>query len=62
MTPPFAVFTYLVTWCITLFTLLPVKGWSVRKKLLLNCILAAGVTLFIYLLLKSGLVPLRNVY
>ena len=62
MTWPFAIFTYLVTWCITLFTLLPLQPMTLRRKLLWNTLLAAVVTLGIYLLLRSNLVPLRNVY
>ncbi len=62
MTWPLAIFTYFVTWCITIFTVLPVRGLSLKRKLLWNCLLAGLVTFFIYLLLKSGLVPLRKVY
>jgi hypothetical protein len=56
-----AIFTYLVTWCITPFLVIPFRP-TIKRGLLINTLLAAVITLGIYVLLKSGLVPLRNVY
>ncbi len=56
-----AIFTYLVTWFITPFMVLPFR-MSWRRTLLWNTLLAAVITFIIYLLVKSGLVPLRDVY
>jgi len=56
-----AAFTYLVSWCITIFMVLPFQ-LTFKRTLLWNTVLATVVTLAIYLLIKSGLVPLRDVY
>ncbi len=61
MSPSFAFFTFLITWCITIFLVIPFR-LTVRRALLWNTLLAAIVTLAICLVLKSGLVPLRDVY
>jgi len=62
VTPAFVVFTYFVTWCITLFMVLPFRLKKWWYTAILNTFLAALITLSIYFLLKSGLVPLRYAY
>jgi len=56
-----AAFTYLVSWCITIFMVLPFQ-LTFKHTLLWNTALAAVVTLAIFLMIKTGLVPLRDVY
>jgi predicted secreted protein len=61
MTFSLGIFTYLVSWCITLFFILPFR-LPVKRALIFNTLLAAIVTLAIYFMIKSELVPLHDVY
>lgn len=61
MTPQMALLTYAVTWCITLFMVLPFRLEKWWHTAVVNTLLAGVITLGLHFLLKSGLVPLRYV-
>lgn len=63
MTLAQAFLTFFTVWFISVFFVLPfARGRGLRWGLVVNTLLAIVLTVSIYLLLISGLVPLRQVY
>ncbi|MDE3059755.1 MAG: hypothetical protein KGJ06_01940 [Pseudomonadota bacterium] len=61
MSLPFAAFTFINAWWIMMFFVLAFRP-SFKRALIINTLLAAAVTLGLYFLINSGLVPLRDVH
>lgn len=60
---PMALFTYAVTWFISLFLLLPsarARSWGFRRVLFYNSLLAALITLGIHGIIESGWIDVRG--
>lgn len=59
MTPIMALFTYAVTWFITMFVFLPVQGLTPKQRVMWNTALAAVATLGIHVVIISGWIQVR---